>query len=89
MNNNTIQNNVVNNVVVGSMALDNSKIVNIAPVYGNEHIVVKFLNRDIVDGTRVNYEFDIKEFFSVNDVSDITIDMILDVTIGVAEGYRE
>lgn len=89
MNNNTIQNDVVNNVVVGSMALDNSKIVNIAPVYGNEHIVVKFLNRDIVDGTRVNYEFDIKEFFSVNDVSDITIDMILDVTIGVAEGYRD
>lgn len=87
-------------MVVGSSIVEVvPEVVNIAPVYGEydvylfnvydgEHIITKFLNRDIADKTIVNYEHDICEFFGMSDFTRVTSEDILNVTIRVAEEYK-
>ena len=55
-----------------------------------EHKVIKFINRkDIEPSTKEGYIISFKKFFNVENLEDITLDMILDTTVDVAEGFRD
>ncbi len=51
------------------------------------HIIRKFLEREIAEKTRIGYEYDIKHFFGVDMVEDITLNDIVNVSPIRAEEY--
>lgn len=59
-------------------------------MYQNQssNIIEQFLNREIAEKTKVDYIYDIKQFFNVDSISDITVDDIVNVRPLDAENYK-
>lgn len=83
--------NVINiNNPIMNANIDNAIIDNFVVNENNQkqHIIKMFLERDVAEKTREGYEYDIKQFFKVTNIEDITLEDIINVSPVDAEEYK-